>query len=302
MEVGEIMFEYGGHYRGRSKQNPKVPKKHEYEFRKDHFWEDLMVTQIESDLSTAFMRMNQTQRRAFKNLLKKGGDWIELNGILKFRECHECGQHVRYKFNGKTIKAIGRCKYPRGQPTTSIDIKVPSGIMVFANHFEIPAFDGNIEGGYPEHVAELEHYAKHNVAQLFCGNSCPGIYRDGDKFWIGNHGHDDDYKVIDKMPGTQVASVTTDLWAWSMTDLYNHQKITGKKNIQQDKHYNYNYVRVTPGTYRITQRFYANGGYGSDNKADIFATMERIGRRSNKSQVYTDNMLSAIGLLKRVKE
>lgn len=297
MAVGEITFDYSGHHRGLKKSSPKVPTEYKWEFRRDHFWEE----QIRDDIRSGFMRMTRTQQRTFKRLLKKGGDWIELNGVCRFRKCSECGANVKYKFNGSTIKAIGRCKYPKGQPPISVDIKVPSGVMVFANYFNIPSFEGDIEGGYPEHVAELEHYAKHGVAQMFCGNSCPGVYKEGDKFWIGNAAHGEDYEtVIDDLPGTQVTSVTTDLWAWSMTDLYNHQKVTGKKGIKSDQHHYYSYVRVTPGTYRVTQRFYANGGYGPEGKADIFATMERIGRRSPKTQV-SDVKLSLLGLKKRVK-
>lgn len=175
--------------------------------------------------------------------------------------------------------------------------------MVFANEFNVPAFDGDISGGYEDHVAELEHFAKHGVVQCSCGNSCPGVYRgDNDEFWIGNPGHNKEHQIEEHMhmPGEQVTSVTTDLWAWSMTDLRNALKTEGKK-LQSDRYGYYSYVRVTPGTYRVTQKFYANNGYGPSDQADIFATIKRVGRRSLRTQ-YDDVALDTLNIKKLKKD
>jgi len=283
MVAGEITVDFNGHCR-KKRIKVKFPKEYVWEFRRDHGH----LESLKDNLFSCFMKMTtKEQVAAFQYVLDNPGKkWVEMNGLLDGSDqgCHECGKKVRYKFNGRTIKAMDACPHPTGQPPISFDIKVPSGVMVFGNYFKGVEIDINAafhagEFGYTEHLSELKHYASKGVAQVYCGNSCPSIHKEKDQFWIGNSALDEDYdKVVDSMPGKEVCSVCTDLWAWSMTDLRRALELEGTVAGRD-------LVRVTPGTYRVTQKFYSKGGYGPPGKADIFATMERVGKRMLKTKV-----------------
>ena len=297
LEAGEITFDYNGHHRNR-KEKCKCPEKYDWDFRHNHYWEE----RVRDEIKSAFMRFaTHKQIKAFANLLENPGkQWVELNGVCELNGCSECGKYPKYKFDGRTIKTIGRCPHPKGEPEITFNIKVPSGVMVFANYFDVvPTFDDNAaynrgECGYLEHVAELNHYASHGVAQVFCGNSCPGVHKQDDHFYIGSEAYDDDDKLIDGLPGERVASICTDLWAWSMTDLYRALEIQGEDKLKDNFNGTYSFVRVAPGTYEVTQKFYSKGGYGPSGKADCFATMRWV--EPSDVQSITREKLKSLGI------
>lgn len=272
LSAGEIIFDFNGHHRKR-KTKPIVPKNYEYAFRHEFPHEEKLAHELYTALLIRVTTLKQV--RILRRLLKKPETgWVELTGLNQLGYCYECGKRLKYKFNGNTIKVIGRCKHPKGCPPITFNINVPSGIMYFSNFFDkIEPFDQNTtyrrgEHGYLEHLAELNHYANQNIAQVYCGNSCPGIYKDKDKFWIGNPGYEND-SIVDPMPGKQIGSICTDLWAWSMTCANTYKNLGCKRHVDFE-------VKVNPGTYQVTQLFFSKGGYGPGDKSDIFATMTRL--------------------------
>lgn len=266
LQQGKVTFDFNGHLRSR-KTKPTFTKNYSYEFRRDFGREE----KLRDYLATAgyFQVSKEEQLQNLKKVIDHPGEmWVELTDLDRLGYCRECGKNLRYKFNGETIKVIGRCKYPKGCPPIKIQIPVPSGIMVFANYFDgLDECAVSDRDGYLENLQEINHYAGQGVAQVYCGNSCPGVYFNDGTLLIGNSGHRD-YEVCDPMPGNKVGGITTDLWAWSMTCRDNYKKLHLKGEAFR--------VKVRPGVYEVTDYFYSKGGYGSPEKADIFATIQLV--------------------------
>lgn len=277
-QSGQIRFDFNGHHRKR-KTKPTAPKDYAYSFRRDFGYEETLIGEIHTG---AFIYSKSLEAVELASQLLdnpgNGHKWIMLDGINHLGYCVDCGRRLKYKFNGRTIKVVDACEHPTGYPPITFEIDVPSGVMLFANYFDKvteldvnAAYRADLHGSL-EHKMELEHYANQNVAQVFCGNSCPGVYKceNRDKFWIGNAGYDSEGdKEIDPMPGESVGSICTDLWAWSMTCKDTYDKLGCEHGADFD-------VKVKPGKYRVTQHWYHKGGYGPGNKADIFAEIDPI--------------------------
>lgn len=273
LQKGRILFDYNGHHRTRLAQ-PICPKEYEYAFRRDFGYEETLINRLDHHVNYRLKSLHAIQ--SLQNVLDNPGPtWIQFGLLDQFTHCNECGQLLKYKFNGEVIKAINKCKHPTGSPPIKFNIDIPSGFMVFSNYFDnVEKFDADEAYhlglfGYCKHKAELEHYAKQSVAQVFCGNSCPKVNLDKENniLYVGRDGFDEnDNEVIDHLPGQQVASICTDLWAWSMCDSYKAKEL-GIFNPDE-------FVAVTPGNYTVTQYFYSNNGRGDDRKADIFATIQ----------------------------
>ena len=274
---GDVEFDFNGHHKNR-KTKPVKPKGYNGEFRQDFGYEESIIDDIHIN-SFLFVSNKESGQRAKDLLLNpKENEWILLNDVHKFGYCLECGKNLEYKFNGKTIKVVEPCEYPNGSLPISFNINVPSGIMVFANYFDnVDTFDINESyrlglHGAAEHKMELEHYAKQNIAQVFCGNSCPGVYLDGNKLLVGNPGYEENEggeEIVHELPGTEIGSICTDLWAWSMTCMDTYNKL---ECDNQEFH-----INVKPGKYRVTQYWYSKGGYGDGSEPDIFAEINFIG-------------------------
>lgn len=266
--AGEITFDWNGHYRSR-KTKPVFPPKYEYEFRKEFgleesFGDILMLTV--TDLSI----------KNFKKLLlmldNPTNEYIPLRTVASINMCGDCGDKIKFSFNGDTVKVATKCKHPKGHPPVEVYISVPSGKLVFENYFvgANPPDDSGLMGAVSNKY-DTEHYAHQNVGYGFCGNSCPGVWLKGKtNIIMGREGHDNNDKVIAPFTGyKQVGSVTTDLWAWSTADMETAKKLgwTGDRRATV--------VDVKPGVYKVSQLFHLVGeAYDNFELACKYATIE----------------------------
>lgn len=266
-QSGKIEFDWNGHLNSR-KTKPTKPQEYQYQFSCDFGPEECVIDDLR------VLDIKKVDFDALVEVLKNPGKkWVELGGVRPVDRCKECGQHFKFIFNGETIKVENSCRYPEGHPPFSVDIPVPSGVMVFANQFNIDIVrDGRCD--VPSEVEASNAYAEQGVAQMFCGNSCPGVYLQEDgTYFVGNGGQ---YKFKDgpevdiPVPGKRVAGVCTDLWAWSMTDLDNAKRLEDR---DLDSHY-YDQVECKPGIYTVTQYFYTID-YDDYESVQIFSTIKR---------------------------
>lgn len=269
LREGKVAFDWNGHH-SRRKTKPKFPPAYIYEFRRDFGYEE----SFGDKLYTLFDDLNDADAELFQKVCDKPGlDWFEFHKEIII-SCFDCGRfRLGFKFDGQTVKATTRCKYPDGLPPIKAVINAPSGKLVAVNYFQaavapnVDRFIGSL--GYKH---ETEHYAKQNVAYGACGNSCPSIYANAtnDKFIVGNPAYDDKMNDLpDPFPGfRQVNGVTTDLWAWSIADKKTAEKLDGKIDKNDT-------FKAVPGRYRVTQLFHRVDG---DNLKipRKFATLELI--------------------------
>jgi len=127
-----------------------------------------------------------------------------------------------------------------------------------------------------------ELYGRHNMFHGFVGNSCPGVFKDGNKYYIGNEGYDWDIdKVIDPLPGRYVSGVVTDLWWYCIADLEEFFRRGGKIYKNYD-----DVIDVEPGRY-VLKHYRGIAGYKDYNSAEreIFATFELTNEPINKWQM-----------------
>lgn len=269
LRAGKVTFDWNGHH-SRRKTKPVFPPAYIYEFR-DKFGYEESFGDI---LYTLFAHLDDADVELFRKVCDKpGSSWFTFHEEIII-SCFECGQfRMGFKFDGQTVKATTRCKYPDGLPPIKAVINVPSGKLVAANYFQ-DAVAPNVERfvGSLGYKHETEHYAKQNVGYGACGNSCPTIYANetNDKFIVGNPAYTEKMDSIpNPFPGyRRVNGVVTDLWAWSIADKKTAEKLDGKvdKNDVFD---------AVPGRYRVTQLFHRIDG---DNLRipRKFATLELI--------------------------
>ena len=169
-------------------------------------------------------------------------------------------------------------------PPVEVEMNVPSGKIIIENdirHYwpEVKDdFDVNETLGLK---LTTETYGQHGMFHGFVGNSCPGVYKEGDFFRIGKQGQDDDYdKIVDPIPGEYVGGVTTDLWWYCIADLDDYLVRGGKI----EKHWSGpTIVDVTPGRYILKHHYGIGKREEYDHrKKEIFATFERTEAPLNK--------------------
>ena len=162
-------------------------------------------------------------------------------------------------------------------PPVEVEMNVPSGKIIIENdirHYwpEVPDyFDVNETLGLK---LTTEAYGRYGMFHGFVGNSCPGVYKNGDFFYIGKQGRDDDHdKVVDPLPGEYVGGVVTDLWWYCVADLDDYLARGG--TIEKDWG-GPTIIDVTPGRY-ILKHYYGISTREEYNykKREIFATFEK---------------------------
>ena len=266
LENGEITFDWNGHFLNR-KNKPKFPTSFNLDFRREYGIEESFydyIILLVSDLRVDAKRLDVM-------LDKPTGDSIQFRKLAAVGMCVCCGDKMTLSFDGDTIKPITKCKYPNGHPPIEVYISVPSGKLVFENYFDgvKPPSDNYLTGAL-DLKHETEHYAHQNIGYGACGNSCPGIFLKGKTHIImGSQGYDDNDNIVDAHVGyKRVGGVTTDLWAWSATDIENAKKLGWKKGGSV--------INVKPGTYKVTQLFHLVGYDYEQRVAKKFATIEFV--------------------------
>jgi hypothetical protein len=159
-------------------------------------------------------------------------DVIKDNGVQHVmghhHGCVTCGEGLKLEITETAAVPKEPCLFPDGI-TTKIVLKVPSGKIVVEDDLR-PLYDG-----FNDHFASyntdlgqaqvVKAYEKQGCAYGPVGNSCPGLYRTGeDTYVIASqvYVYDDEDDEEDKghLPdGWEcLASICTDLWAYSIAD------------------------------------------------------------------------------------
>jgi len=154
-----------------------------------------------------------------------------------------------------------------------VAINIPSGKLICANDLreEFP-LSGREDFNVNETVGikqTIEAYAKVGMFHGFCGNSCPGLYLDGNKLTIASLAYDDekDEPIDDGSLGKEVGSICTDLWWYSVADYDEFIARGGKVDKRWDT-----VVDVEPGRYVLTHNLERKDDW---KELEIFATIER---------------------------
>jgi hypothetical protein len=186
-------------------------------------------------------------------------------------DCYTCGDHLRWDYNGQTLKCRTPCVFKDGLKPTSFDLNIPSGKMIVANDlrdlFRI-AGDYNVNTVLGE-IQTTQKYAEAGLAHGFVGNTCPGVYA---------FTHDKPHRQFILGPGPyqgsrRVAGVCTDLWWYSIADkdeVDRRLKERGyKPNPKFYKEHNMDVVTCRPGVYTFSQEYHTLAN--RDAKGAIYA-------------------------------
>ena len=206
-----------------------------------------------------------------------------------YSRCAICDWYPVFEIAGDCVRASEPCSMPDGI-TTQITLAVPSGKIIVTDDLR-PVYnwrdaDGN--DGFASYNSALgQHQAILEMARQGCAygpvsNTCPNLYRlaASNRYMIGRPPYDEDADEEREFTASvyhgaeSVASICTDLWAYSICDYDDYLARGGDPaNLE---HWTWTVVDVTPGVYRFTHH---TGERSFDYDADerIFADIERIG-------------------------
>lgn len=193
--------------------------------------------------------------------------------------CAVCDEAPELRVTAAAVEVLNACPYPEGI-TTEIVLAVPSGrIIVTDNLRHVYDWDDEAIGDYNTAIGQAR--AIRAMADAGCaygpvGNSCPGFYRTGpDSYIIARGGYDEDSgdRTSPATGAKQLASICTDLWAYSLADLAHFTSLGGSITELGG---NADIVDVTPGAYRFTHHT-GEATFDHDTAQPlIFAHVERI--------------------------
>lgn len=177
--------------------------------------------------------------------------------------CTECGEKVRWFFDGVEITTDSECKYPDGLPVYSCELDIPSGIMVFGNDFrklytpslpddwdeEKPSINGNWGC---KHRFDL--FAIVGMGHGFVSNTSPEVYQRSDEvLTISRWGYNRETDEEIDPEGERIGRIITDLWWYCVVDGDDYQSRGAELPKKQDDEH---MVKVKPGRYRLTHQFH----------------------------------------------
>jgi len=252
---GEIKFDWQGHCRGGQ----------------------VRAEAIERDLHFLFLT-TEASKKKWQEVIKATKTKEPLaepfpisHGMLS---CYDCGDWMRWQFDGVTFRARNECKFKNGLRPTVFDLNIPSGRLIVANDLRdlFPvAGDYNINTTLGL-VLTTEKYAEAGLAHGFVGNTCPRVYKLTGK---------DTHFVLGPgpYPGCRrVAGVCTDLWWYSICDgdeLDRRLKERKYKNLKKVyKEHNLDVVKCKPGLYRFSQEYHTLDD--RDRKQAVYARWEWV--------------------------
>ncbi|MCX4682353.1 hypothetical protein OG413_45040 [Streptomyces sp. NBC_01433] len=190
--------------------------------------------------------------------------------------CAICGIYPKLRVTDDSVEVQDPCPYPNGI-TTDITLIVPSGKLLVTDDLR-PVYDWQDDAAADYNTALGQAQVVEAMAAIGCAygpvrNSCPGLYRTGpDSYIIASPRCDEDDNP--SLPeDTCLASICTDLWAYSIAD-FEHWKAQGGN--PDELGWSDSVIDVAPGTYRFTHH---TGEHGFDHYADetvIFAHIKRL--------------------------
>lgn len=213
--------------------------------------------------------------------------------------CSDCGEHIGYHVVDGFVQPKNEpCDAPAEGYRTEIFLKVPSGKMVVADSLSHWGYwvdtEVNVDGVQwdAKRIAEMPNpwvgkFASYNSAkgqsqvveahaEIGCaygpvGNSCPGIYKNpqGVGYVIANLSEDDE-----ALYGESLASVCTDLWAYSIVD---YDDFFAHGGTEEDLR-SLDVMEVEPGTYKFVHHTGERGFNDEEwEKTTLYAHFERVG-------------------------
>lgn len=162
-----------------------------------------------------------------------GEEIVRLDRSHMSYSCGLCGEFLDERATPEAVYFDKPCPVSEGI-TTVIRLKVPSGKIVVDDDLR-PLFDGFDDGedqGFVTYNSVLgqaqviEAFAKQGCAFGPVGNSCPGLWKTGEDTYViarMPYSDDEDAEEYDEpvpIPegAQQLASICTDLWAYSIAD------------------------------------------------------------------------------------
>lgn len=222
----------------------------------------------------------RTATRALDITPDDGGP--EVVGLLDIAHpCWLCGHSVTFDVTTERARATTPCPIPDGT-TTVITLAVPSGKILVTDDLRpvytaprevertLPDYNGGFgQAQYTRATADL------GCAYGYVGNSCPTLYRTGpDTYVIANGAYDDDTDEVTVPDGwTDLATICTDLWAYSVADYADWCARGGNPTTLG---WTDTVVDVPPGTYEFTHHTAeASFGMAADG-VTVYAHVRRL--------------------------
>lgn len=168
--------------------------------------------------------------------------------------CELCGVRAPLEVSADGVRATQPC--PRPDNTTTITLAVPSGRIVVRDDLR-PVFDVpddaaramlsyNTKAGQAQYIRAM---AEAGCAYGPVGNTCPSLYRTGpDSYVIATPDYDDDGEAVTPPGWQELASICTNLWAYSIAD---HDRWVALGGPGHTKPRPPVVVDVAPGTYQF---------------------------------------------------
>jgi hypothetical protein len=192
--------------------------------------------------------------------------------------CAACDAYPVYELaDADTVRIAAPCPHPDGV-TTTFDLKVPSGRIVYANDLRPVYGDGHCEASYNtalgHHQYALSMAAK-GCAYGHVGNSCPGLYPTGPgSYMIASPEYNEADGTEDPPESQRLALMVTGVWVYSIAD---YQDWRDKGGRDEDVLGNGGIIDIPAGTYTFT---HLTGRRGFSHYADgpiVYARFEKTG-------------------------
>ena len=184
--------------------------------------------------------------------------------------CCECGESLDFELSGKVLKAKSPCPCPDGvQMPFRVVIDVPSGRLAFADRFTFlaqPFEERNLRSqGMYSRKLQLEAWASIGFPSAGCGNSCPSIYRLGNRLIISSLKEDDA-----ELPAgcVSVGYICTDYWSWHCGDF---ERLSEASETAGESLSTSAVIDVPAGRYEICVH-----SLHYDHNGKLFATIELL--------------------------
>jgi hypothetical protein len=195
------------------------------------------------------------------------------------KSCSNCGGYIGllYDKNTKTAATnLPPCRYTEGLITRT-EVEFPAGKILVSD--SIPgnwtrAGDVMSDVTYNSKLGQSQtivNYALHNTAFGPTGNEGLGLYKVKDGHYrVINPGYVDDTDEVVEPEGC-VASICTDLWAYSIVD---YQKWLDAGNEDVELNWGESVVEILPGRYRFT--YYGRRAEENYGNYHIYCDMELL--------------------------
>lgn len=272
------------------KEEP-VTDRTEYVFETNGHW-GLPERVSFADIPDGFDRLfDSALRRVVRSDLWAKDENHELYEVFNAEreQCFVCGERFGVRRSGpKSIKADKACPLPGGMPVYDVLLAIPSGVIVIANDLR-PLVTVDEDHDIGNKISErkyIEEYARFGMAHVYTGNSCPTIWRQGERIAIANYTDEEDrYEYEGKLlpegeitpvaeRGEDLGTVCTDLWWYSAMDRDLFLARCAEEGLKPEN-FSPDYITVEPGTYAFSiepvQR---------DSASEVFSYITRTDREA----------------------